>query len=236
MRLKHPLLRFHGSPDLGWVQRIERCAAALVPRQEAGFAPEEEHRFQPLPGRVYVTPTEHKALVASFGGTLDHPGVILLVELPAGADVLPDEDCVAETLGWSLGFVMPDLCAAENLDKDAALQRAVMQHISKSTAVSLRHGLQKLVDPEAKIPRWIPPWRGRKALIELLPIAKEIIYDLDDEAVQRYIDHGADLAVVPPVMILGAWVKPKEGLEDADSFVGACTRQQTQALKSRLLS
>jgi hypothetical protein len=229
MRLARPIRRYHGSSDPNWLSRIETCQAQLLPREEVGLLVGRDHMFQPLPDRVYVTADEEKAVMIADGQA------VLWVEIPAGADVLPDEDCVAEVLGRYLGFQMPELCAyaaSKEVAQDRDLQQAVGSMIPSATAQQLRNELEPLVHKD----RWIPGWNGHEALVVLLPVAKELVYALDDATVERFVRHGVDLAVAPPVKIIGAWYGAYEDLETAEGFVPACEPLfPVEQLKTRLL-
>lgn len=154
----------------------------------------------PLPGRVYVTPSIGQALkYANWkeGRQVSDPepwdGVVLDVVVPAGADVLPDEDCVGEAVGYAFGMDERSICGWDvadlfwSADSDklfAELARVARPHLPFAPEV----------------------FESSPSLRMLVRAGKSVLPHLPDHLQRALIAHGANISVVPPVDVLGAWV------------------------------
>ena len=168
-----------------------------------------------MPGRIYLTPAADLAYGYVRMGQRwpDIHGVVLEVRVPAGADVLVDEDCVGQAI--ALGYVAnhpwfgPDnvqsACGFGSsygagwdpnaVSKDAELLAAIVRAAEEVVPGKDLTMLKPTSDRPA-----------RGTVRAMAKVGKILSPVLDAKLALKLVQSGANLAVKPPVKVLGGWV------------------------------
>jgi len=185
---------FHGSAHAPyWVNAVRTGSAELMPTR-GHRGPGYDTWLYPMAGRVYVTPWIFTALRYAKSQSYHlgyQSGVVLDVMVPDGASVLPDEDCLGEILGYAFGMDGRTICEWHDhedvyFDKPrlARLRRKFAQYIPFDVA-------------------W---YETNPDLRVLVRAAKHVMPYVDQETIDLLIMLGANLAVSPPVHVVGCWI------------------------------
>jgi hypothetical protein len=188
-----------------------------------------------MPGRIYLTPAADLAYgyVQMSQRWPDIHGVVLEVRVPAGADVLVDEDCVGQAI--ALGYVArhqwygPDdvqsACGfgasygagwdPKVVFKDAELLASIVRAAEEIVPARDLTMLKPTSD------------RPARGTVRVMAKAGKILSPvLDARLAWKLVQNGANLAVKPPVKVLGGWVWHGLGKEAGS---GEAYRAFTQA-------
>jgi hypothetical protein len=168
----------------------------------------------PMPGRVYLTPSAYMAFqYAKMGHSWPNlRGTVLEVQVPRGADVLIDEDCVgyAMALGYARRFSWdPDTLRSacgfgvhygpgwdpKSVQNDVDLLEALIEEAER---LAPKRDLTLLRSTRER------PARG--TVRAMAKVGKVVSPRLSPELAWKLLEHGANLAVKPPVKVLGGWV------------------------------
>jgi len=212
VKLSRSFVLYHGSSRSSWADALAGHSASLVAGPSQGSDP----LLIPMPGRIYLTPSALTAYQYMKMGQKWPAirGAVLEVQVPRGADVLVDEDCVGQAI--ALGYVVtrqswygPDdvrgACGFGSfygagwdpkvVAKDVSLLEAL---IEAAEAVVPRRDLAPLK------PAGDRPPRGTVRV--MAKVGKILSPVLGAALAWKLIESGANLAARPPVKVLGGWV------------------------------
>jgi hypothetical protein len=117
---------------------------------------------------------------------------------------------VADVLGQSFGYPGIDSCGWGDDDLPEDFVDAVREIANE--AVSPRE--------LAKVERALKDARDSEEFVSdlqiLAPLAKKVALRLDDALVERFIELGANVAVKPPLSVLGAWIFDKKAWDEIE--------------------